>query len=212
MKQKELFSILSSIGGSGHLTTMLSYKIARFADWLVPRELCLPEFQLMRKFVRESFRLLPLDEATEALRAATRPKCSLAIEDGFADWLDTGAPVRKDFGLPATFFITTEQVTGAALCHERIIAAVRALRDPTARLPYEIDRFDRLRSLALWSAPDRADEMGEATLALTKARNLQTIAGNASDLCRRTLATRLARRPPARTAMPDAPGPCRRAT
>ena len=42
-------------------------------------------------------------------------------------------------------FVTTEQLEGPALWHERIIAAVRALPDTGAQLPYGFGGFGNLR-------------------------------------------------------------------
>jgi phosphatidylinositol alpha-1,6-mannosyltransferase len=149
MIQKELFSMLSARGGRNALTTLLFHKIPVAADPLTPDELCLEPFRRMLEFVRESFVVMPLIEATRALRSATLPKRALAItfDDGYADWLDTAAPVLRALQLPATFFITTEQLTGAALWHERIIAAVRALPAEGARLPYGFNGYGHLGNL-----------------------------------------------------------------
>jgi phosphatidylinositol alpha-1,6-mannosyltransferase len=149
MIQQELFSVLSANGGKACLTTLLFHKIPRTADPLTPNELCLASFRRMLEFVRDSFNVLPLIDATRALREAKLPRRALAIsfDDGYADWLDTAAPVLLDLKLPATFFITTEQLAGPALWHERIIAAVRALPDQGAALPYGFEGFVQLHSV-----------------------------------------------------------------
>lgn len=149
MIQQQLFSMLSSSGAGRRLTTLLFHKIPRAADPLTPLELPAPAYRGILEFVRENFQVLPLIEAVRALRAGTLPKRALAItfDDGYAEWFDNAAPTLLELKLPATFFITTEQLAGPSLWHERIIAAVRALPNEGAKLPHGFDQFGGLETL-----------------------------------------------------------------
>jgi peptidoglycan/xylan/chitin deacetylase (PgdA/CDA1 family) len=147
MINRALFSLLSSRVAGRSLTILLFHKVPKAADPLTPEEMSAQQFLRIIEFIREHFAVVALDGATQALRNGALPKRALAItfDDGYADWIETAAPILKGFGLPATFFITTEQLEGPALWHERIIAAVRALPERNASLP---DGFSRFADLA----------------------------------------------------------------
>ncbi|MBK4734293.1 glycosyltransferase [Noviherbaspirillum pedocola] len=143
-----LFSLFSSHGPSARLTILLFHKIPRIADPLTPDEPILAQFERTLDFLSGNANVLPLSEAVGALGKGTLPRRSIAItfDDGYDDWLHTVGPALRKRNLPATFFITTGQLEGPALWHERIIAAVRALPDTGSRLPYGFGNYSDLRS------------------------------------------------------------------
>ncbi len=93
--------------------------------------------------------MLPLGEAVQALGTGKLPKraVSITFDDGYDDWLQTVSPALLARNMPATFFVTTEQLGGVSLWHERIVAAVRGLPDLGAKLPYGFGGFADLRNL-----------------------------------------------------------------
>lgn len=143
-----LFSLLSSQGTNAKLTILLFHKIPRIADPLTPTEPILSQFERTLDFLTRNANVLPLSEAVTALGKGTLPRRAVAItfDDGYDDWLHTVSPALRKRNLPATFFITTSQLEGAALWHERIIAAVRSLPDTGARLPYGFGSYGDLKS------------------------------------------------------------------
>lgn len=144
-----LFSVLSSHGRGARLTVLLFHKLPHTADPLTPDEPLLAHFEHTLDFLRQHSNVLPLGEAVQALSAGTLPKKSVAItfDDGYDEWLQTVGPALRARNLPATFFVTTEQLGGPALWHERIVAAVRGLPDLGAQLPYGFGSFADLCSL-----------------------------------------------------------------
>ena len=142
-----LFSLFSPHGQKAKLTILLFHKIPVRADPLTPAEPVLSQFEHILDFLRENANVLPLSEAVRALGKGALPKkaVSITFDDGYDEWLTTVSPALRARDLPATFFVTTEQLDGQPLWHERIIAAVRALPDNGARLPYGFGGFSDLR-------------------------------------------------------------------
>lgn len=142
-----LFSLLSRQGQNAKLTVLLFHKVPLAADPLTPTEPTFAQFEHILDFLQENATVLPLGDAAGALAKGRLPKKAVALtfDDGYDEWLTTVSPALKARNMHATFFVTTEQLEGPALWHERIIAAVRALPDLGARLPYGFGGFGNLR-------------------------------------------------------------------
>lgn len=135
---KGLLGLLSPAGPSARLSTLLFHKVPTVADPLASSELDLTRFEQILDFVEANANVLPLSEASEALRRGKLPQraVTLTFDDGYAEWIDNVSPALRRRGLPATFFVTTGHLEGAeVLWHERIVAAVRALPSQGAILP-----------------------------------------------------------------------------
>jgi phosphatidylinositol alpha-1,6-mannosyltransferase len=147
---KGLFSLFSPEGRRGRLSILLFHKVPRFADPLVPDELCLRQFEQVLDWLETYANVIPLSEALKAIRLGRLPSRSvvLTFDDGYSDWLDTVAPTLMRRNMPATFFLSTQQFEGPALWHERILEAVRALPERGAILPYGFGAFRNLESTA----------------------------------------------------------------
>ena len=144
-----LFSLFSSRGTDTRLTVLLFHKIPCAPDPLTPTEPLLAQFEHTLDFLYEHATVLSLADATAALKHGTLPKKAVAItfDDGYDEWLETVSPALRARNMPATFFVTTEQLGGPALWHERIVSAVRSLPDTGAQLPYGFGSYSDLRSL-----------------------------------------------------------------
>lgn len=75
-------------------------------------ELYLPASGLRARFelIRdEGYNVVPLRDAISRLRAGTLPPRSVALtfDDGMRDFLDLGVPLLREFGFPATVYVTT---------------------------------------------------------------------------------------------------------
>jgi glycosyltransferase involved in cell wall biosynthesis/peptidoglycan/xylan/chitin deacetylase (PgdA/CDA1 family) len=135
---RSLLTLLSPQGAKGKLSILLFHKIPRVADPLTPDEMCLDSFEQILDFLQDNMQVLPLGEATAALKRGKLPGRAVALtfDDGYTDWLDTVAPALRKRDMHGSFFVTTEQINGPALWHERIVAAVRALPATNVALPY----------------------------------------------------------------------------
>ncbi|RYE75179.1 MAG: hypothetical protein EOO80_15660, partial [Oxalobacteraceae bacterium] len=142
-----LFSLLSRQGHNAKLTVLLFHKVPLAADPLTPTEPTFSQFEHILDFLQDNATVLPLADAASALARGKLPRKAVALtfDDGYDEWLTTVSPALRARNMHATFFVTTEQLDGPALWHERIIAAVRALPDHGARLPYGFASYDDLR-------------------------------------------------------------------
>ena len=145
-----LFSLLSRQGQNAKLTVLLFHKVPLAADPLTPTEPTFGHVERILDFLQSNASVLPLADAAAALASGKLPKKAVALtfDDGYDEWLTTVSPALRARNMHATFFVTTEQLDGPALWHERIIAAVRALPDTGARLPYGFGSYGDLRQMS----------------------------------------------------------------
>jgi glycosyltransferase involved in cell wall biosynthesis/peptidoglycan/xylan/chitin deacetylase (PgdA/CDA1 family) len=143
---QSVFSLLSPAGPGGRLSVLLFHKIPIVADPLTTGEMDLPRFEQILDFLATNTNVMPLPEATAALQAGKLPSRAMALtfDDGYAEWIDNVSPALRKRNLPGTFFVTTGQLSGSALWHERIVAAVRALPDTGFSLPYGFGSYTNL--------------------------------------------------------------------
>lgn len=150
MIAKDLYSVFSPQGPKGKLTVLLFHKCPAVVDELTPTEMSSARFESILDFLEEHCNVLPLAAATNFLQRGSLPSRAVAItfDDGYTDWLATVAPALRKRKFPATFFISTEHLSGPALWHERIVAAVRALPDSGVKLPYGFGNYADLGNLS----------------------------------------------------------------
>lgn len=144
---KSLFSAFSPGGASGRLSVLLFHKVPKEVDPFTPDELDLRRFERILDLLAAHSNVMALADATAALQRGTLPPraTALTFDDGYAEWLDNVSPALRSRNLPATFFVTTGQLSGAEpLWHERIMAAVRALPDAGGTLPYGFGSYSDL--------------------------------------------------------------------
>jgi glycosyltransferase involved in cell wall biosynthesis/peptidoglycan/xylan/chitin deacetylase (PgdA/CDA1 family) len=143
---QSVFSLLSPAGPGGRLSVLLFHKIPTVADPLTTGEMDLAGFERILDFIGKNANVMPLPAATAALQAGKLPKRAMALtfDDGYAEWIDNVSPALRKRNLPGTFFVTTGQLSGSALWHERIVAAVRALPDTGFSLPYGFASYNNL--------------------------------------------------------------------
>lgn len=143
---QSVFSLLSPAGDKARLSVLLFHKIPTVADPLTTDETDLARFEHILDFLAANANVMPLPEATVALQNGKLPSRAMALtfDDGYAEWIDNVSPALRKRNLPGTFFVTTGQLSGSALWHERIVAAVRALPDAGFSLPYGFGKYTDL--------------------------------------------------------------------
>lgn len=104
------------------ITVLAFHKVPRQIDDIAPHEPSIVEFEQVLRFVKDRFPILALQDAVDQLGRGdlTTGAACLTFDDGYVDWIDTVVPLLKDYSIPATFFVTTEQFDGVPLWHERV--------------------------------------------------------------------------------------------
>ncbi len=110
---------LSDVGG---LATILTYHrvlpdglhLSRFVPNL-PLSVSLKNFTQQMKFVSENYACLSLSDLVQSLEKGTLQSRSVAVtfDDGYRDNIDLALPVLKQYGVPATLYLTTGLMDGA---------------------------------------------------------------------------------------------------
>lgn len=118
-------------GEENSLLILLFHKVPRCIDPLAPLETDLEQFGRVVEFLAEHYAVLSLEEAVERMVRKSLPRRAAAItfDDGYGEWFEGPVPVLERHRMPATFFVTTEQIAGSGLWHERVLNAVAALPD-----------------------------------------------------------------------------------
>ncbi|SNS81665.1 Glycosyltransferase involved in cell wall bisynthesis [Noviherbaspirillum humi] len=107
------------------------------------------QFENILDFLTDTCTVLPLSDGIRRLKNRSLPSRAVALtfDDGYCEWLDNVSPALHKRNLHGTFFVTTQQLTGTSLWHERIIAAVKALPRDELILPYGFDSFKALHTV-----------------------------------------------------------------
>ncbi len=158
MLLKTLVHATSPAGPRGRLSVMIFHRVLDRPDPLFPDEADTARFAQILGWVRQWYRVLPLDEAVDRLREGRLPARALAItfDDGYADNATNAAPLLQRHGMTATFFIATSFLDGGRMWNDTIIESIRRA---------EGDHLD-LQPLGLGLLPIRSlDERRAAVIA-----------------------------------------------
>lgn len=109
------------------LSIFIFHRVLSHRDPLAPYEPDVGWFDGLMQRLKGWFRVLPLDEAVDALRDGCLPPRAACItfDDGYADNLELACPVLKRHGLCATFFIATGYLDGGRMWNDSVIESVR---------------------------------------------------------------------------------------
>lgn len=140
---------MSPAGVAGRLTILSFHKILKQASPMSPGELDQVQFAQIIDVVADIGQMISLQDAVQGLRTASLPERAMVLtfDDGYVDWLDTACQTLLERRLPATFFLSTEQISGRAHWHERVAWAVHAMGAETELLPIGGGRPVQVRTL-----------------------------------------------------------------
>lgn len=139
----------------GRLCIVSYHRILKEADIILGAEPDLATFRWQIALLAECFNVLPLSEALAAVKEGHLPPRAICItfDDGYRSTHDLALPVLKEFGLPATVFVTTGYVDGRSMWNDNIIEAIRSmpgkdldLRDLSLGMYSLATPHDRLRT------------------------------------------------------------------
>jgi len=105
------------------------HRILAAPDPMLESEPDLATFRWQMALLARCFNVLPLSAALKALDAGTLPPRALCItfDDGYRSVHDLALPVLREFGLPATVFVTSGHVGERDMWNDCIIEAVQQL-------------------------------------------------------------------------------------
>lgn len=122
-----LAQYLSPAGPRARLTILIYHRVLAAPDPLQPDLLDAAAFEAEIKLLGSVFRLLPLAQALEDLKAgclSARSAC-ITFDDGYADNLTQALPILQKNRIHATFFIATDYLDGGRMFNDTVIEAVR---------------------------------------------------------------------------------------
>lgn len=123
--------------GEGRLCIVNYHRILAAPDPLLETEPNIETFRWQAQLLAECFNVLPLHDAVRALATDRMPPRAVAItfDDGYRSIHDHALPVLREFGLPATVFVTTGHMENGSMWNDVILEAVRRL--PQGQLELE---------------------------------------------------------------------------
>jgi len=133
-----LLRLPAKILAHGKLSVFLFHKVPSLPDPLMPQDLDLAAFEQLLDTVLSTFNVIPLEEATVALRNDKLPPRAACItfDDGYPTWISGVVPALHKRNMHATFYITAGQFFGRPLWHERINNAVLHCKTATLTLDH----------------------------------------------------------------------------
>ena len=130
------FRVLSPGGRWGRLSTFIFHRVLAHPDPLLPDEPDADRFDRIVALLASRFRLMRATDALAALAAGRLPAAAACItfDDGYADNATVAAPILKQHGAVATFFVSTGYVGGGRMWNDTVIEAFR--RAPAGNLDW----------------------------------------------------------------------------
>ncbi len=118
------------------LSVVLFHRVISEPDALLVHEPDIRRFAQQLAWLQASFKILALPDALERLYSGRLPTGALAIsfDDGYRDNVLNALPVLEQYGLPATFFVTSGYLEGGMMWNDRVVQAVRYWPTPTIEL------------------------------------------------------------------------------
>jgi peptidoglycan/xylan/chitin deacetylase (PgdA/CDA1 family) len=136
------------------------HRVLARPDPMLDSEPDVAAFRWQMELLARSFNVLPLHEALQLLDAGRLPPRAVCItfDDGYRSIHDLALPILKEYGLPATIFVTSGYLGDRNMWNDRIIEAVQTL--PAGQL--DLSELG-LGAYSLSSLDDRKSTLGRLT-------------------------------------------------
>lgn len=123
--------------GRPRLSILNYHRVLPAPDALQPGLIDVACFARQMRWLARCFRVLPLADGIQGLRAGRLPPRAVAItfDDGYADNHDIVLPLLRRLGLHATFFIASGFLDGGRMWNDTVIEGVRHWRRRRLDLP-----------------------------------------------------------------------------
>lgn len=124
-------TMLAHRNSNGRLFVLNYHRILIEPDPLFDDEPTVETFRWQVKLLARCFNVLSLPDAMAKLAAGALPPRAVCItfDDGYRSTHDLALPVLKEFGLPATVFVSTGYLDSGTMWNETLAEAVRCLPD-----------------------------------------------------------------------------------
>ena len=122
---------------SRQLSVFLFHEVLEKSNPLAPGYLNLEIFTDLIDFIVDNFHVIPLEDAARRVESGRLPDSAACItfDDGYPGWVANALPILETRGVHATFFVTTGQLHGQPLWHERISNAIRQGTEALLHVP-----------------------------------------------------------------------------
>jgi len=114
----------------GRLCILNYHRILDTPDALLEAEPDAATFRWQMRVLADCFNVLPLDAALAALAQGRIPPRAVCItfDDGYRSTHDLALPILREFGFPATVFVTTGCIDNGSMWNDRILEALRTIQ------------------------------------------------------------------------------------
>lgn len=136
MPVRMLASMMSPAGAAGKLSILIFHRVLPQPDPLFPEEPDAARFDTLLHWIKQTYRVIPLEDAVQGLQRASLPSRALSItfDDGYADNARVAMPILQRHGLHATFFVASGFLDGGRMWNDTVIESVRAARQDALNL------------------------------------------------------------------------------
>ena len=127
MLLRSAFGLFSPGGLRARLSILIFHRILSEPDPLFPGELDVARFEARLRWIADWFDVLPFDRAMTQLRDGSLPPRAavITIDDGYAEGYTRALPLLRQYGLNATFFVSSGFLEGGHMWNDCLIEAVR---------------------------------------------------------------------------------------
>lgn len=163
MSLNPIVRALERISGPSRLQILIFHRVLAEPDPLFPDVHDATRFREFLRTLKRLYRVLPLGEGLDLLRAGRLPAGSAALtfDDGYEDNYSVALPILKEEGVPATIFVATGFLDGGRMFNDTVWESFRQTTCDGADLD-----FIGLGQVAIGSWDDRRRLSGKVIEAI----------------------------------------------